>query len=66
MTALDLLNSNIQGQITEAGIRANCSAALQYVANWVSLFSHTVFFYQSLIVNNPIRLVEWVAYLLIG
>lgn len=34
--ALDLLNTNVPGKITEHGIRDNASAALQYCANWVS------------------------------
>ncbi|GAA96247.1 hypothetical protein E5Q_02911 [Mixia osmundae IAM 14324] len=36
VTALDLLNNNVPGQITEAGIRGNVSAALKYVANWTA------------------------------
>lgn len=36
VTALDLLNTNVPGNITEHGIRENVSAALQYCANWVS------------------------------
>jgi malate synthase len=35
VSQLDLLNTNVNGAITEGGVRANCSAALQYVANWV-------------------------------
>merc|ERR1712230_134198 len=35
VTALDLLNTNVPGQITEGGIRSNLSAMLVYVANWV-------------------------------
>jgi len=35
VTALDLLNTNVPGKITEKGIRENASAALSYVANWV-------------------------------
>lgn len=35
VTALDLLNPNVTGQITEAGARANVSALLAYCANWV-------------------------------
>ena len=35
VTALDLLNTNVPGKITEGGIRENASAALSYVANWV-------------------------------
>lgn len=36
VTALDLLNTNVPGKITEAGARANVSALLAYCANWVS------------------------------
>lgn len=36
VTALDLLNTNVPGSITEVGIRDNASAALQYCANWAS------------------------------
>ncbi|KAH9807442.1 malate synthase [Melampsora americana] len=36
VTALDLLNTNVPGKVTELGIRENVSAALQYCANWVS------------------------------
>jgi len=35
VSAMDLLNPNVPGEITEAGIRSNISAALQYCANWV-------------------------------
>ena len=35
VSALDLLNPNVAGQITEAGARANVSALLAYCANWV-------------------------------
>ena len=35
VSALDLLNPNVDGQITEAGARANVSALLAYCANWV-------------------------------
>jgi malate synthase len=35
VTALDLLNTNVPGGITEAGIRDNCGALLHYCANWV-------------------------------
>jgi len=35
VTALDLLNTNVPGKITEGGVRENASAALSYVANWV-------------------------------
>ncbi|KAM0790986.1 Malate synthase, glyoxysomal [Microbotryomycetes sp. NB124-2] len=35
VTALDLLNTNVPGQITEAGIRSNCMALLHYCANWI-------------------------------
>jgi len=35
VTALDLLNTNVPGQITEGGIRGNLSALLVYVGNWV-------------------------------
>ena len=35
VSALDLLNPNVEGQITEAGARANVSALLAYCANWV-------------------------------
>jgi malate synthase len=35
VTALDLLNTNVPGGITEAGIRANCMALLHYCANWI-------------------------------
>ena len=35
VTALDLLNTNVPGSITEEGIRSNCSALLHYCANWV-------------------------------
>ncbi|KDN50852.1 malate synthase [Tilletiaria anomala UBC 951] len=36
VTALDLLNSNVPGAITEKGARANVSALLGYCANWVN------------------------------
>lgn len=36
VSSLDLLNTNVPGQITEKGIRDNASAALQYCANWAS------------------------------
>lgn len=35
VTALDLLNTNVPGKITEGGIRGNASAALAYVASWL-------------------------------
>ncbi|GAA5921118.1 hypothetical protein JCM1841_002425 [Sporobolomyces salmonicolor] len=35
VTALDLLNTNIPGGISEDGIRSNCMALLHYCANWV-------------------------------
>jgi len=35
VTALDLLNTNIPGGITEHGVRDNCSALLHYCANWI-------------------------------
>lgn len=35
VTALDLLNSNVPGAITEGGARANVSALLGYCANWM-------------------------------
>jgi malate synthase len=35
VTALDLLNTNVPGRITEQGIHDNVSAALQYVGNWI-------------------------------
>lgn len=35
VSALDLLNTNVPGRITEAGIRSNLSALLVYVGNWV-------------------------------
>ncbi|ORY47200.1 malate synthase, partial [Leucosporidium creatinivorum] len=35
VTALDLLNTNVPGGITEAGVRSNCMALLHYCANWV-------------------------------
>ncbi|KAL8292757.1 hypothetical protein RQP46_001369 [Phenoliferia psychrophenolica] len=35
VTALDLLNTNVPGGITEAGVRDNCSALLHYCANWI-------------------------------
>ena len=36
VSALDLLNSNVPGQITEAGVRANIAALLVYCANWLN------------------------------
>ncbi|PWN52074.1 putative malate synthase, glyoxysomal [Violaceomyces palustris] len=36
VSALDLLNSNVAGQITEKGIRENVVALLIYCANWVN------------------------------
>ncbi|WFD42932.1 malate synthase [Malassezia psittaci] len=35
VSALDLLNPNVTGKITEKGARANVSALLAYCANWV-------------------------------
>ena len=35
VSALDLLNPNVAGNITEGGARANVSALLAYCANWV-------------------------------
>ena len=35
VSALDLLNPNVDGKITEGGARANVSALLAYCANWV-------------------------------
>lgn len=35
VTALDLLNTNVPGGITEVGVRSNCMALLHYCANWV-------------------------------
>ncbi|CAO1627710.1 unnamed protein product [Jaminaea pallidilutea] len=35
VTALDLLNANVPGKITENGARANVSALLGYCANWM-------------------------------
>ena len=35
VTALDLLNPNVAGKITEAGARGNVAALLAYCANWV-------------------------------
>ncbi|PKI85522.1 malate synthase [Malassezia vespertilionis] len=35
VTALDLLNPNVAGNITEAGARSNVQALLAYCANWV-------------------------------
>lgn len=35
VTALDLLNTNVPGGISEDGIRGNCMALLHYCANWV-------------------------------
>lgn len=35
VTALDLLNTNVPGSITEGGIRGNAAAALAYVASWL-------------------------------
>lgn len=36
VTALDLLNSSVAGQITEAGVRSNVAALLAYSANWLN------------------------------
>jgi len=36
VSALDLLNTNVEGTISEGGIRANVSAALSYCSAWVS------------------------------
>ena len=36
VTALDLLNTNVPGTITEKGIRENLYALLEYVGNWVA------------------------------
>jgi malate synthase len=36
VTALDLLNTNVPGQVTEGGIRANASAAIVYCASWLA------------------------------
>jgi len=36
VSALDLINTNVPGKITEHGIRENVSAALQYCANWIT------------------------------
>ena len=35
VSALDLLNTNVPGGISEAGVRSNCSALLHYCANWI-------------------------------
>jgi malate synthase len=35
VTALDLLNTNVPGKITEDGVRANVSALLSYVSAWL-------------------------------
>jgi len=35
VSAMDLLNTNVPGEITEKGIRANVLACIQYCANWV-------------------------------
>ncbi|POY75923.1 hypothetical protein BMF94_1007 [Rhodotorula taiwanensis] len=35
VTALDLLNTNVPGGISEDGVRSNCMALLHYCANWV-------------------------------
>ncbi|GJN93134.1 hypothetical protein Rhopal_006180-T1 [Rhodotorula paludigena] len=35
VTALDLLNTNVPGGISEDGVRGNCMALLHYCANWV-------------------------------
>lgn len=35
VTAADLLNTNVPGKITEAGLRANVSAALAYTTAWI-------------------------------
>jgi malate synthase len=35
VSAKDLLNTKVEGTITEKGIHENASAALQYVGNWV-------------------------------
>ncbi|CAG8511243.1 565_t:CDS:2 [Diversispora eburnea] len=35
VTALDLLNPNVQGSITEKGIRGNISVGLTYVESWL-------------------------------
>ncbi|GAA6010445.1 hypothetical protein JCM10207_001308 [Rhodosporidiobolus poonsookiae] len=36
VTALDLLNTNVPGGISEDGVRSNCMALLHYCANWVA------------------------------
>lgn len=36
VTALDLLNTNVPGGISEDGVRGNCMALLHYCANWVA------------------------------
>ena len=36
VTALDLLNTNVAGAITEKGVRSNVSAMLGYCANWAA------------------------------
>jgi malate synthase len=35
VTALDLLNTNVPGKVTENGVRANVSALLSYVSAWL-------------------------------
>ncbi|KAH8922564.1 putative malate synthase, glyoxysomal [Atractiella rhizophila] len=35
VTAMDLTNTNVPGEITEAGIRSNVMALLNYCSNWV-------------------------------
>lgn len=35
-TALDLLNSSVNGKITEGGVRSNVAALLAYSANWIN------------------------------
>ena len=35
VSALDLLNSNVAGAITDKGVRSNISAMLGYTANWI-------------------------------
>lgn len=36
VTAADLLNTNVPGQITEDGVKSNVSAALAYSAAWIA------------------------------
>jgi len=36
VTAADLLNTNVEGKITEEGVKGNVSAALSYCAAWIS------------------------------